>query len=172
MWPMIYVIIRVAGIECILSLFPSLSPILFLKGACPSYKWAYTYYNLGINIVDDKVLNKNIRPDKERNEKETKTLPHVYCIMSCCPHFSLETNRYGAAVNSASSIHIYHFSKGCSREDVDQYEFIFSGNGKYLNCSVIRCQRGLLGHLCFFPLPWQFQAHVNLQLHIHSWQVC
>lgn len=49
----------------------------------------------------------------------------MYCIMSCCPHFSLETNRYGTEVNSASSIHIYHFSKGCSREDEDQYKFIF-----------------------------------------------
>lgn len=62
------------------------------------------------------------------------TLPHVYCIMSCCPHFSLETNCYGTEVNSASSIHIYHFSKGYSRENEDQYEFIFSTNGKYLNC--------------------------------------
>lgn len=71
---------------------------------------------------------------KKKKKKETKTLPHVNCIMNCCPHFSLETNRYGTEVNSASFIHIYHFCKGCSREDIDQYEFIFCGNGKYLNC--------------------------------------
>lgn len=105
--------------------------------------------SLDTGIFGDEVLNKNIYSGKKGNEKETKTLPHVYCIMSCCPHFSLETNRYGTEVNSTSSIHIYHFSKGCSREDEDQYEFIFSGNGKYLNCSVIRHKDDFWGyHAC------------------------
>lgn len=92
----------------------------------------------------------------KKKKKETKTLPHVNCIMNCCPHFSLETNRYGTEVNSASFIHIYHFCKGCSREDIDQYEFIFCGNGKYLNC--YQAQRWLLGvsDLCFYTLPYNF----------------
>lgn len=93
-----------------------------------------------------KGLNKNLYSGKKSHVKEPKALPHVCCIMSCCPHFSLAANRYGTEVNSASSIHIYHFSKGCSREDEDQYKFIFSGNGKYLNCSAIRHKDDFWGY--------------------------
>lgn len=100
-------------------------PFFFLEGTCTERSEASLCCNLGTGIFGDEVLSKSIYSGWKRNEKETKTLPHVYCIMSCCPHFSLETNRYGTEVNSASSIHIYHFSKGCSREDEDQYKFIF-----------------------------------------------
>lgn len=70
-------------------------------------------------------------------KKETKTQPLVYCTTSRYSHFSPGINRYGVAANTASFIYIsiYNFSKGCSREDIDQYEFIFPGNGKYLKCS-------------------------------------
>lgn len=103
--------------------------VFFFKECVSELSEASLCCNLDTGIFGDEVLNKNIYSGKKRNEKETKTLPPVYCIMSCCPHFSLETNRYDTEVNSASSIHIYHFSKGCYREDEDQYELIFSGNG-------------------------------------------
>lgn len=64
----------------------------------------------------EEVLNKNIYCDKKSQIKETKAVPRVCCTMSCCPHFSLGANRCGTEVSSASSIHIYHFSKGCSGE--------------------------------------------------------
>lgn len=137
--------------DCALPLHPPclfFSPSAFWVAGCVFWLQAKasSCCNVHSGTFGAKGLNKNLYSGKKSHVKEPKALPHVCCIMSCCPHFSLGANRYGTEVNSASSIHIYHFSKGCSREDEDQYKFIFSGNGKYLNCSAIRHKDDFWGY--------------------------